>query len=290
MVSISEAELKAGLTALKDIKQAILQRGGGRAGARTAGHRAALMRAGARTAGHRAALMRAESMHHGLVSLRKSAEHLASLATPLVTQTVFINAPFLIWASPSSILKASQIEPWNSWAKASDVVMRDLFNDWDDVSFFYLWQNETGSDVVVNASTLLVAYGFCEASAPPLIWATATLNLSAMLWVYEWWNQPPTMLMSQDDGFLNLSVTGSIDPFADFSIDSTQVSYPANLGYQNFWIPRDGVAVFEVDLRIWFYMVYSGGRDEADFDSGDYQIICPYLRLDMFTPLPSNAP
>jgi hypothetical protein len=94
---------------------------------------------------------------------------------------------------------------------------------------------------------------------------------------------------SQYDGFLNLSVTGSIDPFAGFSIDSTQVSYPANLGYQNFWIPRDGVAVFEVDLRIWFYMVYSG-RDEADFDSGDYQIISPYLRLDMFTPLPSNAP
>jgi hypothetical protein len=288
MASIREAELKAGLTALKDIKQALLQRGGARA-------RSGISR-------HRGALLRAENMRHGLVGLRKSAEHLAGLASPLVTQTVVINAPFLIWAyrdlvTASPILKASQIEPWNSWAKVLATVDTDTFVLRDDVSFFYLWQNDTGSDAVVNVSTYLIAYGFWELVVDnwPILGgaSSASLYLDAHLWPYEWWNQPPTLPIyesSLDEQVLYVSLTGSGVPFTqDPSANSGYVSYPANLAYTNFSIPQDGVAVFEVDLQM-VYSTFLGGYVDADFDFRDYQIICPYLRVDILTPLAANVP
>lgn len=86
----------------------------------------------------------------------------ARLATPLAPPyPITLDKPFLIWASPrSNILFDSNIESGNSWARVE--VASTSWNS-DKLSFYFLWNNPSDYDAVIDANTSLTLWGDCQA-------------------------------------------------------------------------------------------------------------------------------
>jgi hypothetical protein len=102
----------------------------------------------------------------------------------------------------------------------------------DQLNFYFLWQNDTGGDAVVNVSSDVMLNGSCEALAkstffiPSPFWGqgtigTAKMSLGLELSLLEWWNQPPSKPVrqpGQDEDVILVSATGGwAPPIATFS-------------------------------------------------------------------------
>jgi hypothetical protein len=260
MLEITEAKLKARLSAIKDRR-----------------------RPQSRTAQRE---ILAKRFRHGIEGRRKALEQLAIIAQPYTPAFVVLNTPFLIWANrflPHSdeplgtdILIDSHIEPLNNWAK---ILLNygkddDVFFATDRLNFYFFWRNETGSDAVVNVVSYLTINGSCRVHATSSIWHGwltpnfAQVSIDAKLSVFEWWNEPPTEPLSeagqQQNVVPQLKAEGG-----EFSDDgkSTLVSANCQLAYNIFRIPSNDVAVFEVGLSLDWAVAY--GDVNVDFSFED---------------------
>jgi hypothetical protein len=124
----------------------------------------------------------------------------------------------MIWAEPAHILMDSHIESENNWAKVLSKYGTGGYWNFDQVFFYFLWENGTGADAVVNVTSFMLLNGTCSA------WANADwlpnvfglgpdtqLIVSAGLTLFEWWNQPPTQPLrqpGQEQNVVTLSVDG----------------------------------------------------------------------------------
>jgi hypothetical protein len=151
-----------------------------------------------------------EAFRKRMSSRLKAHDLLATPATPGKPFYTRLETPFLIWAFRNgvtvTILDDTHIEPLNSWAKfRTRWKHQEQLGPTDEIVFYFLWQNETGSDAVVNVESQLMLNGTCSAYAedrliPPIFslfvgggpWAWSRLTLNAELKLLEWWNQPAT--------------------------------------------------------------------------------------------------
>lgn len=242
-------------------------------------------------------------LRQGIVDRRKTMEYLSTLTPPvppaITPYYVVVDKPFLIWPTNGISLDDSSIEPWNSWAKITfdtnqqtvqfgDQTFFDLYLE-EDLSFYFLWENPSDRYAVINVDGYLVFNGFCKTHAPGGVFAgdrEADLSVDARLSLLEWWNQPPTQPLGEADQSQGIT---SLSAYAGdtFDIHGTTRSEPVfrgrDLRYNLFLIPPQGVAVFELTSAFSYHIGLNGGDVHADFASGDFEIMSPFLQIAILT-------
>jgi len=226
------------------------------------------------------------------IDARVKALEVANRAQPDATPTfILLDTPFFIWAEPSNWLIDSHVSRKESFAKvrfeesAKDQLPRIPHR----VSFYYVWENdESDRTALLNVTTYVVLKGWCEASVGPPdlrpIPAKATLDVSAELALFEWWNQPPTSPLSQKSQTAQaLSLHASaFGPFSSGDTETENLFNGYDLQYSLFAVPPKGLAVFQVSMNT-LYNVYGSGFFIADFSFRDSLVLCPYLQLEFVT-------
>jgi hypothetical protein len=241
------------------------------------------------------------------IARRRSAwDLLGAIGQPYTPTYVALDKPFLIWANrygrAADILVESHIEPWNSWARTvTRAASESAFMVRDEVSFYFLWQNETGSDVVLNVESYLMLNGWCQLTADSgwiwsPFWGQGTIGKSrlavdAELALLEWWNQPPTQPAFQSGQIQNVlkrAISGGFAFGNPGKTDLALVTGNHHLNYDLFHVPRDAAVVFEVALS----MSGSGsdGSVMVRFDGENALILCPYVQLEVVTGPPGLHP
>jgi hypothetical protein len=227
------------------------------------------------------------TLRHGVEGRRKAIEHLADV-TPSESPTVaapklyeLLAAPFLIWWTQGIYLDSLHYEPWNSWANLT----LDSESDAEDkLSFYFLWQNPRNTHAVIDVDAYLVLNGFCQAGSDGGYFAGlrySRLDVFARLDLLEWWNQPPTSPLWQVDQSqtaVHLS-TDTSGWFDDDDTESEAVFRGYDLRYNLFVVPPGGVVVFEVALFVRY--ASQEGSIHADFQSGDFEVLCPGVLIGM---------
>jgi hypothetical protein len=228
------------------------------------------------------------ALRNAVVGRRKTIEQLTAIALP--AGYVPLDTPFLIWPSLGLYFEDPHYEPWNSSIKVK--FRSSAGPDWpgqssrEEVSFYFFWVNPTDYYAVVNIEASLVLNGHCQAGAEWgfLSGGRSTLVVGAELRLVEWWNQPPTLPMHQSDQYqevVSIDVYGG-DIFNPGEIDPEEVFSSYDLRYNAFLIPQRQTAVFEAAVSFG-----SGNQDgwaEADFASGDFEILCPFILIQILTP------
>jgi hypothetical protein len=243
----------------------------------------------------------ADAFRKGIGNRQKARQVLGSIVTPPAIEYVSLDTSFLIWpfrfgGDPQFSLFESHTQPLNNFANI--VVNSEFDSDFfvvDQVAFYFMWQNDTGSDAVLNVEAFLNLSGLCVVRAKPgylwtPFWNVSNIGkcrmvVSANLALLEWWNQPPTQPLQQVgqvERAKDLSVSGGfiiVTVGDNFEFEVVQSSH--HLHYDQFFVPRDGIAVFEVSLQL----SYSGykGLVSAFFDTSDRRITCPSVELEIVT-------
>ena len=214
-----------------------------------------------------------------------------------------IETPFLIWAfrngGAANFLGDTHIEPLNSSARFQTMWRHvQIIGPTDQVVFYFMWQNDTGQDAVVNVESYLMLMGSCEIAAhdswwPGIYWdggnvGESYLSLDADLKLLEWWNQPATQPLrqpSQSREVFRERIDGRFKLWNFFSGKAT-IGYPTwplagayYLRYDGFRIPEGAVVLFEVSLA----MHYGGhnGHCAVNFEEPPgASLICPYVELE----------
>ncbi|SCE95649.1 hypothetical protein GA0074695_2447 [Micromonospora viridifaciens] len=249
-----------------------------------------------------------ETFRRGVRDRRTALDVLATAPPPLAPTSTLLETPFLIWGlaagSPGSRLRYDgHIEAGNSWATMASYFDGDgAFLTYDEVDFYFLWQNDGGTDVVVDVQSLLRLTGSLHAWADAgffwtPFWGVTTIGdstgyVQARLELLQWWEQPPTRPLPQPDqvnDVESLSVSGGWQLLGrPGRHESVPVSGAAHLAYDTFRVPAGAVAVFEVGVRVGWGGYDGGGF--ADFESGDFRVVCPHVQLEFLTAPPVVSP
>jgi hypothetical protein len=205
----------------------------------------------------------------------KAFESLGAAAGASVSYEL-LNTPFLIWPTLGVFFDSSQIVPSNSWAKMKVDSTRS--SGYEEMSFYFLYQNPNNRAAVVNIDAYLVLKGHCQCGSDGGVFPGSrysNLQLLSKLYLLEWWNQPPTQPLGQADQFqqalfISTDTGGWSDPGA---IEFKDIFRGYDLRYTSFIVPPNGVVLFEVAAAVSYSM--SDGVIAVDFASGDFEIVCP---------------
>jgi hypothetical protein len=243
-----------------------------------------------------------EALRKGLSSRLKGHDLLAPPAPPQKPFYTRLETPFLIWGFrkgvTSPILDDTNLEPLNSWVKfRTRWQHEEQIGPTDEVVFYFLWPNETGSDAVVNIESLLMLTGTCSAYAESglfpwfgnllvggELFGYSRLRIEAELKVWEFWNQPATQPLRQPGQLtevLDRSVEGGFtlaEWGARLGGESWPLSGSYHLHYDGFRAPADALTVFEVLLRM-RYGGQSGSCEVNFYDPAESALVCPYVAL-----------
>jgi hypothetical protein len=244
-----------------------------------------------------------DSFRHGIQERVKTWKLLSAL--PDQVDHVVLDTPILIWANPYGILDDWKIEPQASTAKFhfyEQDIPEDLVPLIRMVSFYFLWQNNYGQEVMINAETFFLIRGHLSSSIVDrgFIQAGSTaIDMVVGLDMSELWNQPNTRPLPEQSQFIYFSKLTFADVFVYFGIpislneDSEatvlQIVNPARNGY--FIVPKNGSVVFQafVAFEIYGRKVEIAG-DVAIENFGDFGpmpnqfIECPLVRLEVIVP------
>jgi hypothetical protein len=117
---------------------------------------------------------------------------------------------------------------------------------------------------------------------------TITLSADVELRLWEWWHQPPTEPVHQPGQIQSVSALSVDGGYALWSSGANDIEFISNnyhLYYDTFRVPNNGVAVFEVSLKL----TREGQRSSGwfDFSTKNWLILCPYLQLEIVSPPPT---
>jgi hypothetical protein len=217
--------------------------------------------------------------------LRKSIEHLEN-DIPHFPKPIVLDSPFVIrkqWGS-EVILKDQHIEPRNSWAKVK-LDSETTGGHVEDLRFSFSWENRIGRWDVVNVNTNLMvngkAYTWLGGGIAPYP-RSAELGIDAAIYLWEWWNQPPTVREGEYQDVLSPQLrahTGLIDFNGDLQMKNVFGDYSCS--YDGFQVPPNGAVTIEVVVRF-RYANYWGPWSEvyADFSRGERLIMCPAVVIE----------
>jgi len=217
-----------------------------------------------------------------LKGINDRVEAIEHLAEP--TGRYLLESPYMIVPSAGLTLLADQIEPKNSSAKFH--FHSEASAGGATVTFYYMWVSPDPAYSVITIHGYLIAKGYCLAGSEGGFWPgdrRSNLTLEARLNVLEWWNQPPTqppfqVNQIQPVASLHTSTGGFLDPGA---IEAKNVYRAYDLSHELLVIPPGGVAVLGVTLALGSGT--SEGSVDADFATGDYSVISPYVLVATLT-------
>jgi hypothetical protein len=222
---------------------------------------------------------------------------------PPQTSTVYLDSPIEISATDSLglDLESATIAPYNSSAKARwELVDEGGFGQGvlgtggeQSIHFSYLWtnpQSDVNASVTINAPLML--NGSCEVHTrggfldPDF---TASLVLEAELNLIQCWTQPfsnPPPQANQSWAAPELSVTSS---GWLHSGDKTEIATETGvyaLIYDQELVPPGANLIIDVALSLTANLF--NGKIIADFASGDFEVLSPYVQLTISFPGPSD--
>lgn len=230
------------------------------------------------TAAAKRSTSRRKDLAYGVATWRKTIEGFrdGTLTSQFVPAFEVVDTPFIIWPTNGLELADSQIQPWNNTAKVHALWRGD--EGYENLRFIFVWDNPKDTGAVVNVESYLAVNGSCDAFTEPgiffgsinTVWVQASLN------VWEWWNQPPTMLPPQATQVQHvLTIAASGGGFASGGgVESKSAAGLFDVKRTLFALPPKGVAVFEVTLEF-FYSNNGGGMIQARFAHGDLGVMCP---------------
>jgi hypothetical protein len=226
------------------------------------------------------------ALHQAADSKLKALEYLKTLISPPNPQHIIID-PFYVWQTHGTNLVDSNIEPHKSWAKIK-VASNDK-NGEEELKFYFYWQNPSNGPAVINVDGFFILNGHCIAGSPTG-WAwggfgggySTALYIVAYLELFEYWNNPFTYPLHQDDQIqypLILEASESDWGFNVGDIEGTSLYRGCDIRY-NYWaVPAHEIAIFQMCFGIQWLMSDDGGYIEADFATGDFEVMCPYALI-----------
>jgi hypothetical protein len=256
-----------------------------------------------------------EAFHRSIEEGFQASEYLKNLPfdTGGLASLITLPTPFLIWEWPhlDQSLVRGQLEPLKSFAKfLLNVPAYSFDNDngsgETEVSFYFLWENESDYIAIVKCFSVVGLNGSCDLEANNGILSGDTMTLSMDAWLYPvsyWLPLPPggniTNLRMQGDPLqhqqilYNLTATGGYI-FGDAGSAGkifSNASYGMSYGqYGGISIPGRATALFEVNVK--FSYSWDGNtlpdQIKADFadDRKNYSIECPLVVLQLLTAPP----
>jgi hypothetical protein len=218
---------------------------------------------------------------HGGIEQRRTLWEAVAPIDPTVPnpKRVLINTPFLIWPTLDVFFESSEIKPAGSWAK----FRVDSSDDGAaEMSFYYLWENDTDKYTVINVNGYLVLSGHVRVHSGGGFFADnrhSSVTVDANLHFLEWWNQPPTQQTASQEA-LRVS-TSSGDMFDDGSSNAGSIFRGFDVSHTARIVPPRGVVVLEMAAGV----RYSNheGTVAVDFASGDFQAISPAVLVTILT-------
>jgi len=186
----------------------------------------------------------------------------------------FLDKPFLIWTD-AELNGDYAIAPYGSWVKLN-VETTSALNAYS--YFYYLWTNDSDQAVTVNIDAYLIADGYVELSSEGGYLPRdrfADTQLTALMYPWEWWNQPVTVPPPQG---------GQVQPLPYMKVESSGIAAGAgfnawtvfrgfDLQYQQLTVPAHGSTVIYVE-----FVVTAGakrGKAKIDFRNQHRNVVSP---------------
>lgn len=221
---------------------------------------------------------------HGIDGRRQAFDTLISAVEP--PNFVVLDSPFLVWPTHGIELLDSNAVPYRSFGKIT-LDSGKTFG-YEELGFYFLWENPSDRFAVINVDGYLVFNGVIGAAQDGGFWPGdryASLSVGGNLHTFEWWNQPPTEPLFQIDQNQHVdSVTATGGEFGDVGdIESENVFRGIDLRHTLFVLPPHGVTVIEVTAVLQYRTGTDSGHVTADFSSGDFQIMCPFVLIAVLT-------
>jgi hypothetical protein len=200
---------------------------------------------------------------------------------------VVLDTPFTIGTTPPGggdgfHLDTYHIEPWNSWVKYK---IDSNQNGGNFVNFYFFWENPSRlRPAAINIDAWLWSSGFCKADIPNhwYDYEKAAVSVNAVLGLQEWWNRPitsPPIQLSQVQEAMSPPIVIE-KPFSD-EVPTPQGEYAfrwCDVRYNEELVPPGGTLVILVSSYVG-WEAENGGGIEADFDSGDFEVFCPFVQI-----------
>ena len=206
------------------------------------------------------------------------------------TSTVYLDGPEEIGATDGIDLQTSTIAPYDSRVQARwdftnefDGIYTDM-GDEQSIHFSYFWTNPSG-DAYAGVSIMapVVLDGFCEVHSRGGFFApagSASLVSVPTLNIVQGWTQPVSYAPSQANQSWPLPELSVASSGYLHSSDETKTAAEAGvypLSYSQVFVPPSEFIV--VDVAMQFTAQTFNGRIAADFASGGYQVLSPYVQL-----------
>ena len=245
-----------------------------------------------------------DPFRYGIKERIKTLKRLSTFPRPAEIDNVILDTPILIWAYPyDSILDDAGIQPSDSWAKFKFTVSGAEQQSTDfKVVFFYLWQNDYGRDVMINAETFITSSGFVESVVNPrgiIVGGWSTMDIDVGLDILELWNNPNTSPVFEEDQFFDfpeIKAEVLIDLGIPIILDEISSAFikrldnPKHNGF--FTVPRNGSVLFEPFIAFSIdqsKMEILGDiqtiESVADFESiPAFSVRCPFVHLEVVVP------
>src|SRR5262249_32775278 len=164
--------------------------------------------------------------------------------------------------------------------------------DTAELSFFYMWTNDTNYPIRISADSTLFLNGFSQATADGF-WGvvlgsdsnTADLVFGTILRAWQWWTNPPIPFPGSPHDVLSHPVEGPPGVKGGVGGDTKEASIVAanHFSVSNIEIPPRGSIVFEVSL-LSTYLFNGSGKILVDFASGSFELISAYMSLSIGRP------
>ena len=231
-----------------------------------------------------------DTLHSTILQQSKALRHLADQGDGFFPSTTFLlDTPNLIWTIPVNLaLSHSAVVPGGSWAKFR---LRSSESRVQKVSFYFFWTNPYSDFAVIDAITFLSATGFVTANANYSFWSPSQSDVIVQ-GRFAIWFQLPQEAASTPFTRAFLGRTGALSPggvswpFGDS--ESTSISAGANMTQTRFAIPPQQFVIFEVALAL-DYQNLGDADIDADFESGDFKVVCPVVAFWLVNQPPVNV-
>jgi hypothetical protein len=222
-----------------------------------------------------------DTLQSSMVGQGKALRDLASRTDFFPLPTFILDKPFLIWTIPLLGVSASAAVPFGSWAKFKFATSQ--YEGTQKVGFYFYWVNDFSDYAVINAATFMSATGYLKAHAP---WGFSTnTNWVQAVALFNLWHGWPNAVTSTNSSFEFLGWIGAYGSFfTGGDTEGRSISTAVSLNQTMFAVPPGSVVVFEVALSLPYYN--DSGDIEADFESGDFQIACPYVAFSLLNSPP----
>jgi hypothetical protein len=228
-------------------------------------------------------------VRHLLDDVVASFDDLVATTGDAPTQYQTLDSPVQIWATDGIDVESTTIQPYNSQAKVrmeasyyTSFFDAYLAGEEQLLHFQYLWGNpRQDASAVLNVNAIVALNGFCSAHSDGGITGggTARLDLEPTLDLIQTWTQPISSVPPQPGQSYRVA-TISADSSGFFSDDQDTpavIFRGTSVGYEQAVVPRGQYLIIDVALRL--YSETIDGKVDADFATGLFNVISPFVSL-----------